>query len=284
MLRMSGGMDDHRWKQAVAKVVRGKWHGYEMQLNLSNWSERQTYFLGRYYDLPGQLLLRSLLRPHGQFVDIGANIGMLTLLAARLVGPRGMVISIEPNPVAMRRLQSMIRANDLSQIEPHRVGLSDTAGKMKLQVVGEHTGLSTFRSISPDQRSQISAEYEVDVILGDSILAGRMHADGVMKIDVEGFECHVLKGLSQTLSTARPTLVMEVVPWYLWRAQSRMNELCSICRGYGYEGFVLETCQKRLRHRLALKPVEQLDKERIYNLVWIHSDSPHRELIKDFIQ
>jgi hypothetical protein len=74
---------------ALARTwMRGKLHGYEMSLDLGNWSNRQTYFLGRFYDLPTQLVLLSCLRPDDIFVDIGANEGMISLLASRLVGPR----------------------------------------------------------------------------------------------------------------------------------------------------------------------------------------------------
>jgi precorrin-6B methylase 2 len=69
-----------------------------MELDLAAWSERSAYFLGRFYDLNLQMLMIQILKPGDRFVDIGANIGMLSILAARLVGPSGRVESFEPNP------------------------------------------------------------------------------------------------------------------------------------------------------------------------------------------
>jgi len=83
VLRRAGVFDDSVWREAPTAVAEGKLHGFRMELDLRNWSERQTYFLGRFYDLPTQLLVMRLLRRGDLFVDVGANIGMISALAAR---------------------------------------------------------------------------------------------------------------------------------------------------------------------------------------------------------
>ena len=60
--------DDLRWAQAPIVTLRGKNHGYQMRLDLSDWSQRLTYFLGRYYELGVQRVLDVTLKPGARFV------------------------------------------------------------------------------------------------------------------------------------------------------------------------------------------------------------------------
>ena len=59
-----------------------------MELELSDWAERYTFFLGRYYEMGVQRVLDAILMPGDRFVDIGANIGMIALHARSLIGVR----------------------------------------------------------------------------------------------------------------------------------------------------------------------------------------------------
>ncbi len=68
-----------------------------MDLDLARASERFSYFTGRFYELGMQLLLMDLVRAGDRVVDIGANVGEISLLCSRLVGPTGVVDAFEPN-------------------------------------------------------------------------------------------------------------------------------------------------------------------------------------------
>src|SRR3954469_12339763 len=85
VLRAAGVYRHDCWDGAPTRVIRGKLHGYTMRLSLESWSERQIYFLGRYYKLDTQSFLMACARPGETVVDVGGNIGMMTLLASRLV-------------------------------------------------------------------------------------------------------------------------------------------------------------------------------------------------------
>lgn len=77
------------WRGERERWVRGKLHGYEILVRIEGWSNRHTFFLERFYDLPTQLLLQRALRESDTVVDVGANEGMMTLLGSRLVGSKG---------------------------------------------------------------------------------------------------------------------------------------------------------------------------------------------------
>jgi hypothetical protein len=98
---------DYRWNWlwigGPVKTIREKLHGNLMRLDLSNWSDRLNYFLGRWYDLEIQLLMADLVKPGQTIVDVGAHRGEFALAASKLVGKSGRVICFEPNPIQSRR-------------------------------------------------------------------------------------------------------------------------------------------------------------------------------------
>ena len=89
---------DSRWPKGLQPPIRGTQHGQLMLLDLSVWPERREFFSGRYYQQEICRLFKVMLREGDQYLDIGANIGMTTLLAARLIGPTGIGLVFEPNP------------------------------------------------------------------------------------------------------------------------------------------------------------------------------------------
>src|SRR5581483_3952589 len=147
LARASGILDDALWSNAGTRQIHGKLHGYQMNMDLRSWSDRQGFFLKRFYDLEGQLMLQRALRQGDRFIDVGANIGMMTLIAASCVGASGSIESFEPNPVAFGRLKEHVEVNHLSNVKVHQAALADAPGTLELQVVGKHTGAGTLGAI-----------------------------------------------------------------------------------------------------------------------------------------
>lgn len=270
VLRAAGAFDNDRWRGAPTRSIRGKFHGYQMELDLSNWSERHTFFLGRFYELALQLLMRSYLRPGDTFLDVGANIGMISALAARLVGSGGHVHAFEPNPVPFGRLQHLLASNGLtSAVTAHNVGVSDEAGELTLSVIQGHTGSGTLGNLPPAEAAAVTATYTVPTVRLDDRLPELPASPMFLKIDVEGFECQVLRGGRVLLERFRPLVVTEVSATHLKRGGSTVDDLFGIMRGYGYEPYVLGTTRGRLRHRLALRrPTGEWSSQK-QDVVWV---------------
>jgi FkbM family methyltransferase len=272
LYRSAGGFRDELWSGAPTRSIRGKLHGYRMELDLANWSERMTFFLGRFYDLPTQLLLRELLRPGDVVADIGGNIGMITLLAARLVGPTGRVIAFEPNPDASRKLLAAVEANGLAQVvrlEP--VAASDEQGEAELSVISKHTGLGTLARVDGDAGAHVSRRHRVRTERADDLLRDRGPV-ALIKIDVEGFEVRALGGLRETLSRDRPVVAAEVSEEALARAGSSVSRLFELMAGLGYVPFGIGADHRAAR--LRLEPTAPDDPKLTDNVAWIHPDGP----------
>jgi precorrin-6B methylase 2 len=113
------------WAGAPSRTVRGKLHGFEMKLDLSNGSDRSTYFLGRWIDLHNQLFMLDLLEPGDTVVDVSAHRGSFALVASRLVGQRGKVVCFDANPSNAEHVKHDIAANGIANIVLERSGLTD---------------------------------------------------------------------------------------------------------------------------------------------------------------
>ncbi len=273
-------------RPAPRKRVRGKLHGYLMDLDLEDWPERWAYFLGRYYEAHTQRLFEVVLRPGDVFVDVGANIGMTALVAARQVGAggAGRVLCFEPNPVAMARLRGHVAINGLERlVECRGMGLAETAGELVLHVPA-HSGQASFAGLRSEEEPPRHRDTEgaprgeegkagsgtdagtgsgtrfgesryperdldqdsamrhvrVPVGVGDEQLAGERDAPMFIKIDVEGFELKVLRGLQRTLEARRPAVLTEAIPALLARAGDSLVALARFMGDRGYTAWSVE--------------------------------------------
>lgn len=145
--------------------------------------------------------LATLLHPGDTFLDCGANIGLWTLNAARLVGETGSVLSFEPNPATFAKLKTNIELNAVqSNVSPMETALGDHEGTVDFACEGEHNISHIADSATPGTRPVRIAT--LDTLAGTRTIHG-------MKIDVEGHELAVLRGAEQILSRHKPWIIIE---------------------------------------------------------------------------
>jgi len=138
------------------------------------------------------------------FVDIGANIGLMSIIAAQKVGFHGRVISIEPNPSTAEILHRNITYNHVKNIEVIPMALGSKPGKA-LIFPNWHInrgGASLIR------KGDGEAGIEVEVSTLDSLLNKLNNKPKMLKIDVEGFELEVLRGASKCLQHKNPPIII----------------------------------------------------------------------------
>jgi FkbM family methyltransferase len=221
-------------------------------VNLKEWGGRWYYFAGRYYDQANQLLISKLLGKGDTYIDIGANLGIHTLAASKIVGDNGLVIAIEPNPDAYSHLLAHLVMNRITNVRPFNVGLSDTAGDLDLRGLSEHTGTFTFREVSQSTRS-----VKVPVVLGDqiidkNILRGRV----LVKVDTEGFEHRVIRGLNGLMSYRDVGFVIEVTDQWLRETGSSAQDLYAELRRHGFQSYRVKLAYSWFRPVLKLEHVD----------------------------
>jgi FkbM family methyltransferase len=166
-----------------------------------------VYFYGA-YARQELLLLRDLLKDRADpvCVDVGANVGQHSLFMSRYCKE---VHAFEPYPPVRKQLESKITRNRIHNIVVHDVGIGERAGELDFYgPAGANAGTGSFvPSHAVDNNRWIG---RLTVVNGDEYFSrlGLQKID-LMKIDVEGFERSVLRGLCRTLRTWRPVVVME---------------------------------------------------------------------------
>jgi FkbM family methyltransferase len=249
---------DAPWRDAPPVWGRGKLHGYEMLLELAKWTSRGAYFTGAYYDLGTQHLVAMLLGEGQTFVDIGANEGMISLVASRAVGETGKVIAFEPNPAPRSFLEKAIDRNGITNIRIEPYGVAESDAIMPLHVPQVNSGEGSFGA--PDPGSGETYTIECKVGPADPILADC--SPDLIKIDVEGFELGALRGIEGTLRRCRPPVIMELIGGHLHRAGTTVDEVRRFMERLGY------SCRAiRFDRQLSLVPVT-LSEDMAEDVIW----------------
>ena len=137
--------------------------------------------------------IAACLRRGDTFVDVGANLGALSLRAATVVGPEGRVHAIEPHPVTFDYLRRNVELNGLRNISMHNTAL------------GAEQGIVHFTSKLHDDQNQASTGpgIEVKCTTLDELLGDAVERVDLLKVDVEGFELFVLQGAARLLAKTR---------------------------------------------------------------------------------
>jgi FkbM family methyltransferase len=177
--------------------------GGAMYLNLAESQMMVRRAIG-IYEPEKRALIRQILKPGMTFLDVGANKGDFSLLAASLVGPEGRVIAIEPEARNCADLARNVALNHLANVSMHQLALSDIDGRAALYL-GQKSGWHTLKAA---QRRRDVGTVEVETERLDSLLEklAIKHVD-VAKIDVEGGEVEVIKGAQESIASS-PEIVL----------------------------------------------------------------------------
>lgn len=271
------------WAGAQTKTIRGKMHGYLMHLNLSSWPDRLTYFLGRWYDLDMQLFINDLIRHGDTVVDVGAHRGDFALVASHLVGAEGKVICFEPNLKCLTLLEQEVVSNRIDNVIVYHFGLGEREEEL------EQNRYTLALSVSENSKAEnavpsdekITDQVRVKIKRGDGFLANERVR--LIKVDVEGFECNVIKGLVNTISRDHPIIVTEVWPQNLAACGFSVMDLVALMKRNGYEGYKLGLMKEKGRYTWQLSG---FDTESNYDAVWMHraSNSDQVRVINSHMQ
>jgi FkbM family methyltransferase len=144
-------------------------------------------------------------------VDVGAHIGLYSLIAAKRVGPSGKVIAIEPDPENCKLLQRNAEINKLTNVTILERAAFSSTSKLKLYLPGKERGFTKLSTLMPN-RAVTENFLEIDATTLDCLLVMQGITEvNWIKIDVEGAELEVLKGAAITLSESKDiALLIEV--------------------------------------------------------------------------
>jgi FkbM family methyltransferase len=230
--------------RALAGELEGKaWaqtrNGAVVLTPLDDFTGRATYFVGD-TDPRISRLCRMLLRPGDVALDIGANIGVVTMLMSRLVGRTGRVHSFEPNPFAVDFLRASLERNEVTNVDVHQIALGAAEAVLPLVVPPGHLGNASFM-----HPADIGATIQVPVRrLSDVLESAGLTSIRLAKLDVEGYEREVLSGARPFFESVRPDAIITEC----WSLESAQGEaLAQDLRDLGCDVFAIARTLMRLR-------------------------------------
>ena len=148
--------------------------------------------------------LQSNLRKGDCFVDVGANIGLMSIFASNCVGNEGQVLAYEAHPKTAELLKENIGLNQLLNIQVCQYALGSEEGQTKIYDNWQinRGGASLI------VKTNDSVAFDIDIHQLDNKIPANLQPK-IIKIDVEGFELEVLKGASETIKRFQPILIVE---------------------------------------------------------------------------
>lgn len=189
-------------------------------------------------------LLMETLKPGMNVVDIGGNIGYYAMLEARLVGPAGTVIAIEPMPLNSEMLCNNVQANGYRNIYIHKVAIGDRDGTALMYIAEK----SNWHSLHPPPSPK--GEMKVPVYTLDSLLMPyNLPSVDLVRMDLEGYEILVIEGMQRTLERYGPRLLVEIHPHIVGTSSIEAYLRSLEKMGYGIEWMIEQDRDVPLRWR-----------------------------------
>ncbi|MFH1060193.1 MAG: FkbM family methyltransferase [Pseudomonadota bacterium] len=189
----------------------------------------------------------GLCRPGAVVLDVGANLGLYALRAARRVGPDGRVIAFEADPDNARLLNLSVARNRLDNVTIRAEAVAAAKGAVRLFIRPEHKGDSELSYPGGDRPS-----IEVPAVTIDAALAGDLRVD-LMKLDIQGAEAFAIRGMEAMLA-ASPGLKVISEFWPEGLARCGMKPL-DYLRWWHERGFAISRIDEEEGR---LEPVEDL--------------------------
>jgi FkbM family methyltransferase len=192
---------------------------------------------------PGTVAVtQALLEPDDFAVDVGANVGTLAIAMARSVAPRGRVLAIEPTPRTAKLLQRTCMLTSLEQIiqlEECAVGAKDGTAKLAIGVTSHHN------SLLPLDEATNSVEVRVRPL--DALVpAGSRPV--LVKIDAEGFELEVWRGMQRLLrETPHLAVIVEFGPSHLLRSAVTIEDWFAALTAPGFTPWEIDEASGTIR-------------------------------------
>jgi FkbM family methyltransferase len=195
---------------------------------------RPIYFAYKYWSDREKIgLIRAYVTPGMKVLDVGANIGFYTILLSKLVGKGGIVYAFEPDEDNFKFLERLTKKH--ANVKPVNAACGEKSGVTYLYKSKE-MNIDHQVYDSGESRDKIPVKM---VALDDYLKEEKQRIDFV-KIDVQGYDCHVFRGMKETIARSKEMLVIgELWPYGLKKAGSSAEEYLSEVKRRGFDVKVL---------------------------------------------
>src|SRR5882724_10406379 len=185
------------WRK-YATVARMR-TGTRVEIQLPDQIQGRIYFFGVWEPEISDYVANAL-SAGDCFIDVGANIGYFSLLAASIVGERGTVCSIEASPSIFSVLSKNVTSNALSNITLHNKAASDGPGRLPIFLgpAANRGATTTVSSVAVRKGQELEAEVAADTLVA-IVGEARLLSARLIKIDIEGAEYSLVSSIAHLL-------------------------------------------------------------------------------------
>ena len=179
-------------------AIDGRLWGFRVRMHpLDNVTDRHAFFLPNSWDVVERDFQDRHLPEDGVYIDVGANSGLYSLLASRRLGPGGLLLALEPNPVMFARLRVNLGLNPpRARFKLYPCGIAERVGEFELMHGARNLGSGSITGRSGASRGvKVVCRPLLDVVLE----AGLERID-FLKVDIEGYEAPALKPFFEAAS------------------------------------------------------------------------------------
>lgn len=201
----------------------------KFNLHLDDWIQQNLYFLGEYEKVELEFLKKSI-HKNSTFIDIGANIGIYSLTASKIIDDYGKIISFEPYSKNYNSLVSNIELNKFKNIITERLAIANKNEQINLYYDEKEKNLGM---VSMNERENSLKEIVQSTTLDTYVIKNNIHKIDFIKIDIEGNELNALQGMKNILANQKPILLLEIL------TKKDLNIIISFLNKYKYKKYYL---------------------------------------------
>ena len=209
-----------------------KVNGYKMKVIPNDTGISEELLMFKTHEPITTKLISNELKEKMVCLDLGANIGYYALLESNLVGNSGKIIAIEPSPNNFDKLSQNLNLNCVKNVIPFNFACGDKNGKIPF-LVSKKSNLCT---VVDQNYLKKPSDNIIDVPIkkiDDFLDENKIEKVDFIRMDVEGYEGHIIKGMQKTLDKNNPMLHIEVHRQFM--SENEIRELLEEFQKRGYE-------------------------------------------------
>ena len=242
--------------------------GVDLALNREDAIVSGNLALGCYetYNLE---VFEAMLRPGMCIVDVGANIGLYSSIAAKNLGPSGRVVAVEPDATNCSFIRRTKEKNQLANLTVIEKAAGDIEGPTLLHLC--KTNKADHRTYGDGDRTTVKIEMTTIDSIFDEL---ELPPVDILKIDTQGFELFVARGMSRMLEGSPDvSIFMEFWPWGITKASASPADLVNFFTSRGFAIWEIDDYRKELRRLDTFDGILSLTLERQHANLYLKRDS-----------
>ncbi|HEX5655216.1 MAG TPA: FkbM family methyltransferase [Chitinophagaceae bacterium] len=215
----------------LRKGLRRSFNGHSIQMPV-----RFYKYFPADYEAENLLLIDKYIEPGMHVVDVGAHIGLMSVIFAHKTGVKGKVYAFEPTPSSFELLQKTIALNHSNSIiRPENAALGEQSGETSF-FISEHRADNSNSLVDNNRQDRLEQRIRVKLYsIDDYVNQEKIEKIDFIKIDAEGAELSVLRGALKTLQRFQPNMILALHPEGIRNFGHNLEDIWDFITGRGYK-------------------------------------------------